>query len=264
MIRLSGRLVFSGLGLLLAVVLAGCGGNYTNSQTPAPSEPAYEDTYSEPYEETAEFEDNFWIAATTESGDGSTADLKLRVGDLVAAEDYVAPEGFAGLESACEVDDERDALIPGELVVTNTTDRFPIEIDTGVMVAKPFDNEGTLAFGSKGLNVSVAQRFSDHDGCEFEEADLLAEVNFELSEDEIGSHEFIVIVHDYYSPEQPDGDEANLGYLRIAIDDRSSIITGWEQTCVSASLPLDGSSARLDGKRFTERAYEYSNRESSC
>lgn len=37
-------------------------------------------------------------------------------------------------------------------------------------------------------------------------------LNFDLSEGETGSHEFVVIVHVYYTPEQRGGDAAELAY----------------------------------------------------
>jgi hypothetical protein len=247
------RMKVAGLLFLLSVVLLGCGG--TSSTADVSPDTTYEDTYSEtPAQAAVPFSANFWVKTEAKQSDGSSARAQLELGDLVAAGDFIAPEGFAGLTNTCDLDFQRDALIPGELTVENTTNGFPIAITSGIMIAKPFSPEE--GFYSLGPETSVAQSFSSSQSCEpANELDMRATVDFELSDGETGRHKFLIVVHEYYSPEYPQGDIESLGYLRGGIY-FPAMSSDFDQTCVSASVPVDGIFVRLDGKRIPEYAYE--------
>lgn len=232
-------------GAICTTLVAGCGGNGTNTQLDTKSETAAEVAQEETTTSSVgSFEASFRIVSEAEDDDGSTVAQKLEFADLVAASDFEAPEGFERLANVCEVGRRRDAVIPGELVVRNTTNGFPVTFLSGITITWPFD---------RGLDASVAQQFSDGPSCEpSEDTDIVASVEFDIKPAGTNTHEFLIVVRDYFSPRYPKGDSEGLADLRATLH---TLYTGWTQTCLSASAPLDGSFAQLDGGSITERAY---------
>lgn len=247
---------------------AACGGNpsktlgqlfrHEDAEIPATEETSAETVYEETETETVDqtsgsFSPTFWIESDAELPDGSSARERMELGDLVAASDFEASGGFAGLSEACEVDAQRDALLPGKLVVENTTKRFPIEITSGIVVGTRPTAAGENPYPEKPVT-DIAQNFETDPSCEPYAG--AAPVEFELSSGETGRQNFLIVVHDYYSPAHPGGRKSDLGDLRTGINFPIPLATDWERTCVSASAPLDGELTRLDGGPITEHQFE--------
>lgn len=239
----------------LVGLLIGCGSTEatTSSTADAPPETVHEEADSETVAQAPNsFTPNFWIESESEQPDGSSARQRMELGGLSAAGDFQTPRGFAGLANTCDVDYQRDAFLPGKLTVENTTKRFPIEITSGIMigVAPYLPGEGP----KEELVADVAQDFSTGQSCEANAA--FASVEFELSSGETGRHSFLIVVHEYYSPAYPQGRKSALNERRVGIANPIPLATDWEQTCVSASVPLDGEFARPDGEPITEHQFD--------
>lgn len=240
--------------LACAVALASCGSGEGSSPTtvaeppPEPAESSEASDYSPPV-----FTATFWVTEDLEQGDGSTARQRFGLTELSPADRFDAPNGYESLAGACEVNPKRDALIPGVLIAEDTTRRFPIDLETGIVIERPFHE----SYAELGPDTSIAQAFSSGASCEpgGELEDTSGEVDFHLSDGETRRHRFLIVVHNYYSPGHPNGDEENLRFLRIGFNPYLSY-RGWEALCVSASAPLDAGFVRLDGKPINEQDYE--------
>jgi hypothetical protein len=235
------------LSLLVVGLFAGCGSGSDPAPTTA-AEPAPEAVESEPASYAPQFKPHVWIESRERESDGSTARQRLEIGHLVPAEDFTAPDGFAGLEYACDVNQQRDALIPARLTAQNTTANFPLpEFLSALRFINPVNTE-TIAGGvRKGLETSVAQSFSEGEtSCEAAEEMELSPVHFDLAAGESGHHHLLFIVHNYYSPNYPEGNAEGLAPLRIGI------FPYRELRCLSASTELDGEYIPLDGGPITE------------
>jgi hypothetical protein len=250
------------IGRVMAVVLivgllAGCGSSSKEESstrstgfTPLTQQDA-EEIKDESAESAESFTADFWVTSNLEQGDGSTAQQRFGLGELSPADRFAAPNGFSALTNACEVDSRRDALIPGVLIVKDTTERFPIELNTGVIIERPFQ----AGYTSVGPETDIAQAFSSGPSCApFNDPSTNAEVTFNLTEEETGRHKFLIVVHNYYSPGHPQGDTESLGYLRVGFF--PAIYTGWEPLCISASAPLEDGFVRPDGGPISEQDHE--------
>lgn len=238
--------------LICTAMLAGCGGGSSNppaaeSPSPEPVKTTSASDYSSPT-----FTPNFWVREELEQGDGSTARQRFGLADLSPADRFDAPPGYESLAGACEVNQSRDALIPGVLVAEDTTERFPIELNTGIVIERPFHE----SYAELGPNTSIAQAFSSGPSCEAggELENPSTEVTFNLSEAETGRNPFLIVVHNYYSPGHPHGDTESLGFLRVGFT--PTLYTGWEPTCISASASLENGFVRPDGQSINQQEYE--------
>lgn len=236
------------LGLALGV--ASCGGGESSDSSTADTSPPQEPVESASATEYSPptFTANFWVTEYLEQSDGSTSRQRFGLGDLAAADQFDPPSGYESLVATCEVDRKRDALIPGVLIAEDTTERFPIELSSGIVIERPFQ-EG---YADLGPETSMAQAFSSGPSCEpgGELENTEAEVTFSLAHGETGRHRFLIVVHNYYSPRHPQGDAESLGFLRVGFF--PTLYTGWEPTCISASAPLEDGFARPDGKPIGE------------
>lgn len=244
------------IGLLaIGLILAGCGNTHSNTTTSSPSfkplTPREAETLGGESEESAAFTANFWVTSELEQGDGSTSRQRFGLGDLSPADRFAAPNGYESLAGACEVDGKRDALIPGVLIVEDTTERFPIELNTGMVIEWPFQ----AGYSKLGPEADIAQAFSSGSSCApFGGVETKAEVTFNLTDGETGRHKFLIVVHNYYSPGHPQGDTESLGFLRVGFF--PATYTGWEPICISASAPLEDGFVRPDGGPINEQDYE--------
>lgn len=147
----------------------------------------------------------------------SSARITIEVGDLVAAENGNLPATFEEFRSICETDPQRDALLPIHMVATNTTDGFDAELKVNVITRTLKSSFGsTPALGS-------ASTFTDGPRCDEPEGvgsqTQVAGVNFgEMTPNETKTHDWLLVIKDYYSPANPDGNEALLSQLAAGIN----------------------------------------------
>jgi hypothetical protein len=165
-----------------------------------------------------------------EGDSGATARLKLELAEPFLGSEPL-PSGFEGLDSACTVDAQRDAVIPIRLEVENTTDSFDLAAAVDLRVRQVKDEV------SAPLGFDAASSFSDGPSCDALSSGSIDDgtgVKFEsVSPGGSDDHNWLVVVHNYYSPAQPDGANFDLGNwfaVLSARDSTSSLLT----TCFRA------------------------------
>ncbi len=94
------------------------------------------------------------------------------------------------------------------------------------------------------LTIEVGSDFSDGAECKGEQyRRVTSGVDFgEMAEDESKSHDFVVVVHDFYLPSSPDGNEAAVGEL-----DPAPVSNSQPVSCVENSETNDWAQPKLMG-----------------
>jgi hypothetical protein len=200
-----------GLGVL-TVVLLGFGLSAGSTDSAASSFDNYvsPSTYSQPYPSAdpttsavptiaAGELDNTWTVQETAPG-GYTEMVTLSVG----APHHLQPglaQGRLIAGSACSIDPSTDAVIPAELAETNTTNGFAAY--TGA----------AFSFGYQWNSPAVEVRFTD--GPECETNGYSDRSSDKLQPNMRSVSDMFFVLHDYYTPDQPDGDPAVLASATV-------------------------------------------------
>lgn len=168
------------------------------------------------------------------TADGTTADLRIEFGELVRARDLTLLAGFPDPATSCTLDRERDALIPGRLVATNTTDGFTATVPLGFKL-----------LAGQGVGVESSSEFSTGPTCDApqSESDDVVDVLFsDVAPGSSRQHEFYLVLHGYYSPGRPEGNEVWLSSAigDFAVDSVQS--PGWSISCVTDAGGVEGAS----------------------
>lgn len=231
--RSVGQLLILGL---VAWALAGCGSSGSQASVEPPvrvPEP------TEVVETTGTFEAERTYTGDIDNPDGSTGGVVMEVGKRYDPGDSAFPSEFASAASTCTVDSERDVLIPVRITVTSSTERFASEFKSGVVVlgipGLPDAGDPTIEIGSD---------FTDGAECEGEQyRRVTSGVDFgEMAEDESKTHDFVVVVHDFYSPNSPDGNESAISELDLAPVSNSQPVS-----CVESNETNDWAQPKLMG-----------------
>jgi hypothetical protein len=132
--------------------------------------------------------------------DDTKTEFKIEVGKLVRAQDGLMGE-FAELPAVCEADPQRAALIPVRLSVTNNTVEFASRIATGLILSlAPYSYDAT------GIRTQIAASFSDGPRCNDGNGNLVSNVEFsDVDTGDTRTQDYVVVMHNYYSPKNPDG-----------------------------------------------------------
>src|SRR5215208_1348641 len=112
------------------LVMGGCGSDGSNGASTQAADRSTSAAPAPAAEAETKFEPVRTYRATTEKSDGSTAELELQLGRLERAGEAELPPEFESLPAACEADPKRSAVMPVRILVTNTTDGFPLTIPT--------------------------------------------------------------------------------------------------------------------------------------
>jgi hypothetical protein len=144
----------------------------------------------------------------TRSDSGGTATVTLELGEVTRAGEGV-PEQHAELTGICDVDAERDAFVPVRITVRNTTDGFSLSPSVTLRL-----NNVESRFDAT-VRVDAANDFSDGPQCDALTDGSIDDgtgVGFgDLAPEGEDSHDSLLVLHDYYTPAYPDGDDVGLG-----------------------------------------------------
>lgn len=206
------RGALSWLAALLVMVFAGCGSGHSGSSassagagtTSAAVEPdAAVAEESEALEETFTPERTYTWEVEAESGSEGT--LTLELGELVDADDSVP--GFQAMETACETDLQRDAFLPIRMEYLNRTHDFDAEPNVKLRVKNIETTQGPIT-------IEAATVYSDGPDCNALTSGSMddgANVTFDpIAPQERGSHEFLIVLHNFRTPADPEGDQDEL------------------------------------------------------
>lgn len=251
-------------GLVFLAMLAGCGSaspsaEPTDAQGAEPTGESASEVSSPPPPAQPSFNGKLWLEVDIEQPDGSTGHERLELGNISRANDFVPPAGFDDLTTVCAVDDQRDAVIPGRLIVRSTTSGFPLDLQAGMEITRPILGAGEYGGTSyKGIVTDVAQTFRGGEyACDGEgESSEPSVTEFELDPGQTGRQNFLILVRDYYSPKFPGGNSEELAFLRVRFSPAAAVASRSEYTCISSSAPLDGEAVRLDGGPTTDEGYD--------
>lgn len=214
------------LGCLTALLLAGCGaddsgsdassaGADTTSSAVEPDSAASES--SVPVEEAFEPDRTYTWEVEAESGAEGT--LTLEVGEPVGADDSVS--GFQAMETACETDFQRDSFIPIRMDYLNRTHDFDAEPNVKLRVKNTETSQSSIT-------IDAATVYSDGPDCNTLTGGSMddgANVTFDpIAPQERGSHDFLIVLHNFRIPAYPDGDQEELRnfFGTISITDESA------------------------------------------
>lgn len=252
------KVVIAAFLAVAGLQVAACGGGDTGSsrtQTPsvqATSVAATTTMADEASDTGTSFTPEASYTAKTKKSDGSTATMVIDRGKLTRAADGV-PAEFAEFPGICEANAQRDAVMPLRLAVTNTTEGFSSQISVGLLVSG-FDG---VAVGN--FLVDIATSFSDGGKCASGPAGVVQQyVDFgDVAPGATAVHDFVVVFHNYYSPDAPAGEKAALSELRANLLTGSGLAS--DTICFSgpgrlnAQFPLDGSTiAGSPGSRLPD------------
>lgn len=201
------------LAALLILVFAGCGSDdsgsaASNAGADTTSSPVELDSTateeSEPVEEAA-FTPERTYTWEVEAESGSEGTFTLEVGEIVDADDSVP--GFRAMETACETDYQRDAFLPIRMDYLNRTHDFEAEPNVKLRVKNiettqgPITMDAATVYGD-GPDCNALTTGSMDDG---------ANVTFDpIAPQERGSHEFLIVLHNFRTPAYPEGDQEEL------------------------------------------------------
>jgi hypothetical protein len=170
---------------------------------------------------------------SVESADGSTGEVRFQLGDVEGVSDEL-PAGFADLTSACELDEQRDVVVPLKATFENTTAGFDMSPSVNWRVEEAGDNVGAIG-------LEAASVFSDGPSCDALNSGSIddgAGVSFDaIAPDATADHDWLLVVHDYLSPTNPSGEAE-------ALDSYFAVVTGqvenssFETTCFEAPADL--------------------------
>lgn len=200
------------LAALLIMVFAGCGSEGSGSgassagedttSSPVESDPAATKD-SEPVEETFTPDRTYTWEVEAESGAEGT--LTLEVGEIVDADDSVP--GFQAMETACETDFQRDVFVPIRMDYLNRTHDFDAEPNVKLRVKNTETTQGSIT-------IEAATVYSDGPDCNALTSGSMddgANVTFDsIAPQERGRHEFLIVLHNFRTPADPEGDQEEL------------------------------------------------------
>lgn len=220
--------------VVLAAALGGCGEDDSDGAS-APSAETVAAPSTTPAQTAAPEAPTFAVNRRYEwevrGESGATAKVKLDFGHLVPASETL-PSEFESFKSACTIDPQRDAVIPIRLGVENTTSDFDLTPAIDLAVNKVGGRGGDYS-----LNLEAATSFTEGPSCDALTAGSTSDgtgVKFEpVTPNNRDGQNWLLVVHDYRSPEYPDGDDTLLqdwfGFLRVR-DSSSSM----RSTCFTA------------------------------
>lgn len=163
-----------------------------------------------------------------ETDDGLKAALGVAFGTLAPAGTDPArlPEEFGGLLANCAVDPERDALLPVQLQVTNTTDGFSISPTVELR------HDGRGAGTIEGASGSSCSQWDVYEHLGWNSIEPRGERTFN----------WLLILKDFYLPDMPSGDFTAFGDDRVRLKVLEGDLTedqAFEPTCLT-SPPASG------------------------
>jgi hypothetical protein len=164
-----------------------------------------------------------YIAKAT-ADDESTYDVQFGLGDLVKASEDL-PDDFLPLKDGCELDPQRDALLPVRLKETSTNSSgFKQSIRGGIIIRFPADAD------ADGVYVVISSRYSEvqcnapQNGTNITETVVFDDV----APDEERTHDMLLVIKNFYSPASPDGktDVLDELFLQLLTTDTIKDFTG--------------------------------------
>lgn len=223
------RVCVAGAALALAMpVLAGCGGQDKKAAGPtkSPATDAPEAKPAEPVTSGAFRADHRYDWRVATNGDASdrgpngfAASLTVQFAEPVEPGEPL-PEGFAPLESVCDVDEASDLLVPMRISVKNMAE-FPGGIESALAFA-----QGRT--GTNDLNVSGAVKYSDGPSCKTDVLDVRSTndagrpgpsmINFwsTVAPGESKRANWLLVITDYRGNEFPEGNDEAFNVLRAS------------------------------------------------
>ena len=152
----------------------------------------------------AEFSPSRFYRWSVRSESNATAEIKLEIGDLITPGEPL-PASFEGARGACDVNDQRDALIPMRMSVENTTSGF----DLAARVTLRLQQAGPPV--ERGAGLEAATSFSSGPACEALTTGSIndgAGVRFDaIVPSATRSQDWLLVVHGFRSPAYPEGDD---------------------------------------------------------
>lgn len=191
--------------LLLTVFLVGCGGSDASdggsgegsdsaSASPTKVAPAVSQFAAERVYR--------WEAASSTTG--STSSLVAEFGDVLRVDSDV-PADFTPALDACQLDTERDAVLPLRLRATNTSDGFTFDLNIGFKV-----DRGDYKYESD-LPLEAAVLFDSGPSCAADSGEIgsnLLSVEFARATTGVErTIDALLVIRNYYSPASPGGKE---------------------------------------------------------
>jgi hypothetical protein len=185
-----------------------------------------------------------------ESPDGSEAKLTVNVGELSRADDL--PVAFQGLASACTLDAARDAVMPLQVEATNLTADFAVDLDVRIGARFPLSVDRRV--------LGAGTQFAEGQQCDDMNQDGTRELTSVIFSDaptgEAQTHNFVLVLRRYYSPNSPGGDTAladsialgfglNLG--DVGITTTTTCFSGPEDSTLSPGVSFGNGSVLIGG-----------------
>lgn len=134
-------------------------------------------------------------------GNGYTASSRLRLWQVSRSASHPANISFT-LPSSCKFQSGRDAVIPGEITITNTTSGWAIDPLTASL--------GTESGGSMALTQVVME--SPRNDCGLTETATWVDP---VEPQDSRTIAFFIVIRNYYTPEFPDGDPDTIASVKF-------------------------------------------------
>ena len=162
------------------------------------------------------------------AADGSTESVQLEFWNPAQAVDTYKPWIGWSAPTACQVDQQRDALIPGRVMLTNTTSGF--SADVALQLNQVGSPPGADSLQAEEQYTSGAQCGASGG------ATFFVSSNGQLSPGQSETLNFLVIVPGYYSPTNPQGDPALLNQYALDTELASTAIDYNDVTVVGPGV----------------------------
>lgn len=135
---------------------------------------------------------------------GATATVTVELGGVLKARPEAIPAGFSEVASVCTADPATDAVIPMRMTIRNTS-----EVVLNTVVDGWIDSP--TGFSAPGMTIDAATKFADGEECQSHGGNT----NYKWRQNDISpgqttTHDWLLVVHNYYPPDYPDGHKVPL------------------------------------------------------
>lgn len=153
-----------------------------------------------------------WTISAQAPG-GYSETVTVLIGHVEHAKDG-ATNGSDTAGGACTFDSGTDALVPMVIDMTNTTSNFPASIGYAFTIEAPGATTGNS--GDQNVSVSYEGSYSQGEQCSSSDGNISGEKN-NVSNDGSSTVDGFLIISNYYSPANPNGNTALLADIDLSV-----------------------------------------------